>query len=94
MSRSSQIDERNGGDSAVPALPAIAGRWLAMAAAPSFALMAVLSTYGVADDMICSTHGSSLLGGMVPMYLLMSLFHCGPWLKLLAREGNGARLPG
>jgi len=24
------------------------------------------------------------LGGMVPMYLLMSAFHSAPWLKLIA----------
>jgi hypothetical protein len=26
------------------------------------------------------------LNGMVPMYVLMSLFHASPWLKLLARK--------
>lgn len=94
MSRSSEIGERAGGHSAVPALPAIAGRWLSLAAAPSFALMTALSAYGADGDMICSTHDGSMLGGMAPMYLLMSLFHCGPWLKLLSREGSGAGIPG
>jgi hypothetical protein len=27
---------------------------------------------------------TSPFGGMVPMYLLMSLFHSPPWLKLIA----------
>jgi hypothetical protein len=29
---------------------------------------------------------ASPLGGMVPMYLLMSAFHAGPWLKLISRR--------
>jgi len=94
MPRASKIGEGDGGHSAVPALPAIAGRWLALAAAPSFALMTVLSAYGTAGDMICSAQDSPMLGGMVPMYLLMTVFHCGPWLKLLVREGADARMPG
>lgn len=92
MSVSSEIGERGG--RTAPTLPVIAGRLLALAAAPSFGLMTVLSAYGSAGDMICSTQGSSMLGGMVPMYLLMTFFHCGPWLKLLARDGNGARMSG
>jgi len=32
--------------------------------------------------MICGVESSSL-GGMVPMYLLMSVFHLTPWLKLI-----------
>jgi hypothetical protein len=57
--------------------------WLALAASPTFALMAWI----VANDMrpiaICSL-GSSILpnDGMTTMYLLMSLFHLSPWLKL------------
>lgn len=88
MSVSSKIGEGGGGRIATPALPVIAGRLLALAAAPSFVLMTALSAYGSAGDMICSTQGSSVFAGMVPMYLLMSLFHCGPWLRLLAREGR------
>jgi hypothetical protein len=30
-------------------------------------------------------HGASPLGGMAPMYALMSAFHAAPWLKLLLR---------
>ena len=35
-------------------------------------------------DMMCSAHGASPLGGMVPMYALMSAFHFVPWLKLVS----------
>ncbi|MER8385134.1 hypothetical protein NKG60_08615 [Mesorhizobium sp. M1428] len=56
--------------------------WLSFAAAPTFATMALLTLLGGAPDMMCSTGQEvSPLGGMVPMYLLMSGFHLGPWLK-------------
>jgi hypothetical protein len=64
----------------------IAG-WLSLAAAPTFAVMALLTGVlgGGAPDMLCSAaHGASPLSGMVPMYLLMSAFHSAPWLKLIA----------
>jgi hypothetical protein len=39
-----------------------------------------------ASDMLCVGESEmSPLGGMVPMYLLMSAFHSAPWLKLIAR---------
>ncbi len=62
-------------------------KWLGLAAAPTFAIMALLT--GVLGDgkmaMMCSGAADpSLLGGMVPMYLLMSAFHSAPWLKLMA----------
>jgi hypothetical protein len=64
-------------------------RLLSLAAAPTFAVMALL-TAGHGDgmpDMICSaTHEGSLLSGMVPMYLLMSAFHLAPWLRLFSRR--------
>ena len=61
--------------------------WLGLAAAPTFAIMALLT--GVLGDgkmaMMCSTaQVPSSLDGMVPMYLLMSAFHSAPWLKLIA----------
>jgi hypothetical protein len=66
------------------AAPVVAG-WLALAAAPTFAVMALLTYLSGGDaDMMCSAaHGVSPLSGMVPMYLLMSAFHAAPWLKLL-----------
>ena len=61
--------------------------WLSLAAAPTFALMAVVT--GVlevgAHQMTCSaTMHMSPLTGMVPMYVLMSGFHFTPWLKLIS----------
>ena len=57
--------------------------WLSLAAAPAFAIMALLtSVFG--SNMQSAPHDASPLSGMVPMYLLMSLFHSAPWLKLIA----------
>jgi hypothetical protein len=61
--------------------------WLCLAAAPTFAIMALLSGVlsGGPLDMFCSAaHEASPLSGMVPMYLLMSAFHSAPWLKLIS----------
>jgi hypothetical protein len=59
---------------------------LSLAATPTFALMALLtSVFGTAPtDILCSAMHAAPLGGMVPMYVLMSAFHSAPWLKLLA----------
>jgi hypothetical protein len=64
-------------------------RWLSLAAAPTFAAMALLvSLYGGSmPAMLCAAApDASPLAGMVPMYLLMSAFHLPPWLRLLARR--------
>jgi hypothetical protein len=63
-----------------------AAHWLALAAAPAFAIMAALTAM-FRDDMpmICSSDAFPL-SGMIPMYVLMSVFHSGPWLKLLVRR--------
>lgn len=76
---------------------------LALAASPTFAIMALLT--GVLDDgpaeMLCSAANGSPLSGMVTMYLLMSAFHAAPWLKLVrerspvglrVRIGAGAKV--
>jgi hypothetical protein len=63
--------------------------WLRLAAAPTFAIMALVTAAlgSGASDMLCSAmHDASPLGGMVPMYLLMSAFHLSPWLKLVSRR--------
>ena len=48
---------------------------LSLAAAPTFAIMALLLIRG---------SESSALGGMVLMYLLMTAFHLVPWLNLIS----------
>ena len=60
--------------------------YLCLAAAPSFAVMALLTAVlGGPPDMLCSVaQDASPLSGMVPLYLLMSAFHSAPWLKLIA----------
>ena len=65
--------------------------WLCLAAAPTFAVMALLTGVfsGGAPDVLCSA--TSPLSGMVPMYVLMSAFHSAPWLKLIFSRPSGAR---
>ena len=68
-----------------------AADWLRLAAAPTFAIMALLTgiSGGGAADVLCSAaQGASPLGGMVPMYVLMSVFHSAPWLRLIAGRGS------
>jgi len=65
-------------------------RWLALAASPTFAIMAVLTAViGGRADMLCGAGQGSLLGGMVPMYLLMSAFHSAAWLRWIAERRGG-----
>ncbi|ACI55618.1 hypothetical protein GGI64_005635 [Rhizobium leguminosarum] len=66
---------------------------LSLAAAPTFALMALLTATTGSADMICTTTPNAFpIGGMVPMYLLMSGFHLAPWLRLAAGwRGTGQR---
>ena len=66
-----------------------ADRLLSLAAAPVFAVMALLTGGLGGVDAICSVAGVSPLGGMVPMYLLMSALHLAPWLKLICRWRSG-----
>jgi hypothetical protein len=67
-----------------------AADWLCLAAAPTFAIMALLTAVlgGGPLDMLCSD--ASPLSGMVPMYLLMSAFHSAPWLRLISSRRSGA----
>ena len=61
-----------------------AAECLSLAAAPTFAVMALVTAVlgGGPLDMLCGA--ASPLTGMIPMYLLMSAFHAAPWLKLIA----------
>jgi hypothetical protein len=70
-----------------------AADWLCLAAAPNFAIMALLTgVFGGAPDMLCSAvQGGSPLDGMVPMYVLMSAFHSAPWLRLICRRTGATR---
>ena len=71
-----------------------AADWLCLAAAPTFAIMALLTGVlgGGPQDMFCAAaHDASPLNGMAPMYLLMSAFHSAPWLRLISNWRSGAR---
>jgi hypothetical protein len=78
----SAAEAETGGQAAPPA------RWLGLAAAPSFAAMALMTATaaGGGDLMGMTMPAGSPLGGMVTMYLLMSAFHAAPWLDLIARR--------
>lgn len=71
-------------------------KWLGLAAAPTFAIMALLTAVlGGPADMLCSAGHGSLFGGMVPMYLLMSAFHSAAWLRLISeRRRTGLQASG
>lgn len=59
---------------------------LCLAAAPAFAAMALITAAaGGGPEVLCSAMpDASPLTGMTAMYLLMSLFHLPPWLRLAA----------
>lgn len=60
---------------------------LCLAAAPTFAIMGLLTGVLGSPDMICS---ASPLSGMAVMYAMMSASHAAPWLALISA---GRRLP-
>jgi hypothetical protein len=63
-----------------------AADWLGLAAAPAFAMMALMTICfsGGMDPLCSATPFGSLVSGMVPMYLMMSAVHSAPWLRLIA----------
>jgi hypothetical protein len=66
------------------AAPGAAG-WLGLAAAPVFALMALLTGLIGQPVMLCMTmHSTWSLNGMALMYELMCIFHARPWLMLIS----------
>jgi hypothetical protein len=70
-----------------------AANWACLAAAPTFAIMALITGVrgGGSHDLLCAAaQDPSPLSGMVFMYMLMSAFHSAPWLKLIANRLNSA----
>jgi hypothetical protein len=67
-------------------------RWLGLAAAPTFAIMALWNgLFSGEPNMLCiAMQGSSPMSGMTVMYLLMSAFHLSPWLKLISSRRSPA----
>ncbi len=65
---------------------------LALAAAPTCAIMALLTIVPGGDppEMLHSAAQPSPLHAMGTMYLLMSAFHAAPWLKLIRAGGRSA----
>ncbi len=66
--------------------------WLCLATTPTFAIMALLAgpLGGSRMELLCLTGHGPALGGMVPMYLLMSAFHSRPWLNLFCSRRRAA----
>jgi hypothetical protein len=63
--------------------------WLCLAAAPTFAIMALLTAFRGSSppDMPCAAaQHASPLSRMAAMYWLMSAFHAAPWLKLISHS--------
>jgi hypothetical protein len=67
--------------------------WLTLGATPTFVFMSMLTGLGEGHDMSmsCSAASHTVLSGMGLMYVLMSAFHFGPWLKLVCRRRSEAR---
>lgn len=65
---------------------------LSLLAAPTFAVMALVTALGGGPlDALCAS--ASPIGGMMPMYLLMSAFHAAPWLRLFLPSLAGEDSP-
>ena len=67
--------------------------WLHLTAAPTFAIMVLLTGLdGGPMNGLCASGHAAPPGGMAAMYLLMSMFHLPPWLKLVfGRQGAVGR---
>ena len=87
MSQAFDANPSGGGScrDAGAAVARAAADWLSLAAAPTFAVMALMTASGGQPQWLCAAaHLGLPLNGMVPMYLLMSAFHTGPWLRLIS----------
>ena len=76
-----------------PSGPGGAAGWLALAAAPTFAAMALATAFFDVSDMCATGPQGWSLGGMMSMYLLMGVFHLPPWLRLVSGQRAGAARP-
>ncbi|MGJ4890009.1 hypothetical protein ACQR1Y_17550 [Bradyrhizobium sp. HKCCYLRH3099] len=68
---------------------------LRLAAAPTFALMAMLNAMardGRADVICSAMPAGAPLGDMTVMYLLMSVFHLVPWVRRMRRGAPRSQL--
>lgn len=56
--------------------------WLTLAAAPVFAIMAIATMLDAHDapSGLCGSSAGFDVGGMLPMYVLMTIVHLPPWL--------------
>lgn len=71
-----------------------AASWLSLAAAPTFALMAWIAATNASRISICSLAPEMLpVDPMALMYLLMSIFHIAPWLKLFSGRLSAVQPP-
>jgi hypothetical protein len=62
-----------------------AAGWIGLAASPTCAVMAWIAATDAPRIALCaSASDRPPIGGMAGMYLLMSMFHVSPWLKLAA----------
>jgi hypothetical protein len=70
-----------------------AAEWLSLAAAPTFAVMALSTAVGGGAAPLCMAEHGAVMSGMAPMYALMSAFHVAPWLRLISglRSGEPSR---
>lgn len=62
-------------------------RGLSLAAAPAFAVMAVVSAMPGDGSMVCMQDAWSV-NDMTTMYALMGVFHLAPWLNWLAAQAS------
>ena len=73
-----------------------AADWLSLGAAPTFAFMAAFTGIlgsGMHGSWCSAGSPASPLNGMMLMYVLMSVFHCAPWWKLICDGRTAARVP-
>lgn len=89
IARETPIGAGRGGRETAPRLVG----WLGLAAAPTFALMGLRTAlFGAHPSMLgTAMRSSSAMSGMTLMYLLMSVFHSSPWVKMLASRMGRVR---